>query len=131
MGRFRILFTRRGRSSTFPRMSVATTAVAVALGVVSLMTTPLWAEAAAQAPEAKAEAPNFARGVWPIIEAKCLPCHGGDEKKRKAGLDLRTRAGALKGGDGGPALVPGRPEKSPLYVAVTRADDALVMPPKE
>jgi hypothetical protein len=73
----------------------------------------------------------FAEHVRPLLEEKCLACHG-KEKKLRGGLDLRTRAGMLKGGDGGkPALVPGRPEGSSLYVAVTRRHKDLVMPPKE
>jgi hypothetical protein len=71
--------------------------------------------------------------VGPVLQTKCLPCHGEDPKGQlKGGLDLRTRAGALKGGDSGrPAIVPGKPDESPLYRAVTRTDPDLVMPPKE
>jgi mono/diheme cytochrome c family protein len=74
---------------------------------------------------------SLADRVWPVLSAKCLSCHGNDEKKIKAGLDLRTRAGALKGGESGPALVPGDPDASPMYIAVTRADDEFAMPPKK
>lgn len=74
----------------------------------------------------------FQRRIQPLLKAKCLACHGDDAKDIKGGFDLRTRAGTLKGGESGEAaVVPGRPEKSPLYVAVTRKDQALVMPPKE
>jgi Protein of unknown function (DUF1549)/Protein of unknown function (DUF1553)/Planctomycete cytochrome C len=47
-------------------------------------------------------------------------------------LDLRTLADALRGGDSGsPALSPGSPENSPLYLAVTREHGAWkAMPPK-
>ncbi len=73
----------------------------------------------------------FAQRIWPLLQEKCLACHGND-KKLRGGLDLRTRAALLQGGDSGePALVPGQPEKSPLYVAVTRRNNDLVMPPKE
>src|SRR5262245_25031823 len=51
-----------------------------------------------------------------LFQAKCVRCHG--EKVRRAGLDLRTAAGALKGGESGPAVVPGKPDKSPLYEKV-------------
>ena len=37
---------------------------------------------------------------WPLFQAKCLRCHG--EKSKKAELDLRTRAGILKGSESGP-----------------------------
>jgi hypothetical protein len=73
----------------------------------------------------------FARSVWPVLAAKCLPCHGEDPKKVKGGLDLSSADAARKGGDGGAAFVPGKPAESPLYRAVTRTDPDLVMPPKE
>src|SRR5262249_2773124 len=75
----------------------------------------------------------FVRRVQPMLADKCLPCHGRDEEKIKGGLDLRTLATAREGGDSGyPALVPGRPDASPLYLAVTRAsDDWKAMPPKD
>ena len=75
----------------------------------------------------------FVRRVLPLLQDKCLACHGNDEAKIKGGLDLRTVAETLAGGDSGkPALVAGQPEQSPLYLAVTRAhDDWEAMPPKE
>src|SRR5262249_19882148 len=51
-----------------------------------------------------------------LFQAKCVRCHG--EKVRRAGLDLRTPAAALKGGESGPAVVAGKPEKSLLYEKV-------------
>jgi mono/diheme cytochrome c family protein len=63
-----------------------------------------------------AAALRFETDVLPLFQAKCLRCHG--EKVRKAELDLRTPAGALKGGESGPAVSPGKPEKSPLYEKV-------------
>jgi hypothetical protein len=55
-------------------------------------------------------------------------------KKNESGLDLRTAAGLRNGGDSGqPSIVPGQPEKSPLYIAVLRLqpDDWEPMQPKE
>jgi hypothetical protein len=71
--------------------------------------------------------------VQPMFEAKCLSCHGRDEEKIKGGLDLRTLASTLEGGDSlKPALVAGQPDVSPLYLAASRAhDDWKPMPPKE
>ena len=40
------------------------------------------------------------------------------------------RDGLLKGGDTGPAVVPGKPDESLLIKAVRYADDDLKMPPK-
>ena len=68
----------------------------------------------------------FDKRVRPILERSCLGCHGVDS--RLAGLDLRSREAALKGGLKGPALVPGIAEKSLLYklISGTRAPQ---MPP--
>ena len=64
---------------------------------------------------------SFIRYVAPMLQNKCLPCHGADEAKIMSGLDLRTRACLLKGGDSKqPAVVPGQPGQSPLYLSVTR-----------
>ena len=75
----------------------------------------------------------FTRRVAPLLREKCLACHGQDEAKIKGGLDLRTRAEALLGGDSArPVLVAGRPEESPLYLAARRNHaDWKAMPPKE
>ena len=75
----------------------------------------------------------FVRRIAPLLAEKCLACHGKDEAKIKGGLDLRTLAATLKGGDSGKAaVVAGQPEASPLYRAVTRKhDDWEPMPPKE
>ena len=76
----------------------------------------------------------FARKIQPLFKVKCLTCHGDDPEKLKGDLDMRTRAGLLKGGESEEsALVPGKAIASPLYLAVTRAheDDWSAMPPKE
>ena len=75
----------------------------------------------------------FARKIQPLFKVKCLTCHGDDPEKLKGELDMRTRAGLLAGGESEePALVPGKPLASPLYLAVTREheDDWSAMPPK-
>ena len=61
-----------------------------------------------------APAPSFARDVAPVLGRSCLPCHGTGQKL--AGLDLSSRAAALKGGEkSGPAIVPGKSAESSLY----------------
>jgi mono/diheme cytochrome c family protein len=75
----------------------------------------------------------FVRRIAPMFEDKCVSCHGRDGKM-KSGYDMRTAATAFKGGDSGEAaIVAGKPDASPLYIAVTRAheDDWKPMPPKE
>jgi len=97
--------------------------------LVSLSLLPLTLPLAA----AEDGAALFARRVQPLLKEKCLACHGDDEKKIKAGFDLRTLSGLLEGGDSGKAaVVPGKPEESPLYLAVLRTHvDWEPMPPKD
>ncbi len=88
----------------------ATLAVAVVGGGVYRLDP----QAAGQQPTG--QAPRFETDVLPLFQAKCLRCHG--EKSKKAELDLRTRAGILKGSESGPVVQPGKPEESPLYEMV-------------
>lgn len=76
---------------------------------------------------------SFATRLLPLLNARCIACHGEDPDKIKGGLDLTSKAGLLKGGDSGePAVVAGDAAKSPLYRAVRRDDpDVSPMPPKE
>jgi len=87
-----------------------------------------WLSAPAAEPEprpAKPAAVEFKRDVLPILEAKCLDCHGAKRKDGK--LDLRTRAAMLKGGNSGPAIEPGKPDKS-LLIELIHFNE---MPPKK
>jgi len=72
----------------------------------------------------------FEQKLRPLLVAHCLECHGSDTRKRQAGLRLDSRAGWAQGGDSGPAIVPGEPERSLLIAAVRHADSAPKMPPK-
>jgi hypothetical protein len=72
---------------------------------------------------------SFERDVRPLLVEHCLKCHGA-EPKLKGGLSLNSRALALKGGDNGPALIPGKPEASLVVKALRYEDDDLKMPPK-
>ncbi len=70
----------------------------------------------------------FESNIRPLLVERCIECHG--EKKHKGGLRLDSRVAWQKGGDTGPALVPGDPEASLLMKAVRRIDKELQMPPK-
>jgi hypothetical protein len=72
----------------------------------------------------------FEKKIRPVLVDQCFKCHSAQAKKPKAGLLLDSRAGLLKGGDNGPALVPGQPEKSRLIQAIRYQDVELRMPPK-
>ncbi len=72
-------------------------------------------------PALVAAPPLFEKDIRPILKAHCFECHGEGEKL-KGGLDLRLRRLMLKGGDDGPVLVPGKPERSPLFKMVHSGD---------
>jgi len=66
--------------------------------------------------------------VQALFDVQCVKCHGPIEQK--GGLELDTAKAALKGGDDGPAVVPGKPEESPLYQKLAAGVEAH-MPPKK
>src|SRR6185369_14183209 len=72
----------------------------------------------------------FEHQIRPILVEHCYQCHSKESEKIKGGLLLDTRDGLLKGGDTGPGIVPGDPEKSLLIKAVRYEDENLQMPPK-
>src|SRR5690349_12799590 len=72
----------------------------------------------------------FEKKVRPLLAEKCLNCHGGPGGKVKGGLKLTARAALLEGGDSGPSVVPGEPDKSLIVKAVQYTDENLKMPPK-
>jgi hypothetical protein len=72
---------------------------------------------------------HFLTKVKPLLESRCIGCHGPD--KTKGGLRLDSLSATLKGGDTGPAVIPGKPKESLLLQAVTHAKADLEMPPKE
>ncbi|HEX7897428.1 MAG TPA: DUF1553 domain-containing protein [Planctomycetota bacterium] len=73
----------------------------------------------------------FESKVRPVLVEKCYSCHSAKAPKIKGGLRVDTPEDLLKGGDTGPAVVPGKPDQSLLLKAVRRSDPDLVMPPKE
>ena len=52
-----------------------------------------------------------------ILERRCIQCH--DAADAKGGLSLEVREAALKGGETGPAFVPGQPEESLLWQQIS------------
>src|SRR2546426_6704063 len=72
----------------------------------------------------------FEKKIRPILVEHCYECHSATAKKLKGELLLDTRAGVRKGGESGPALVPGKPNESRLIKAVRYSRDELKMPPK-
>ncbi|MEQ9407503.1 MAG: PSD1 and planctomycete cytochrome C domain-containing protein [Fuerstiella sp.] len=70
----------------------------------------------------------FETKVRPLLVAHCVRCHGAEEQN--GGLRLDTRASLMRGGDSGPAAVPGAVDRSLIIRAVAGSDE-LSMPPDE
>ena len=71
----------------------------------------------------------YTEEIQPLLEEHCLKCHGG-KPRIKAGLDLTTRSGLLRGGDMGPSLDESSPERSLLLAMLSYRDEDHEMPPK-
>ncbi|MBL8229136.1 MAG: PSD1 domain-containing protein [Bryobacterales bacterium] len=71
----------------------------------------------------------FEKRIRPVLAEKCYACHSAKSKMPMGGLRLDTAAAMRKGGDSGPAVVPGDPAKSLLLKAIRYGDLQLKMPP--
>ena len=72
----------------------------------------------------------FVHQVLPVLQEKCIACHGGKPEDIQGDLDLRSRQGLVAGGESeGPAWNASQPLESPLLKAVRW--DGLEMPPKQ
>ncbi|MGC3972261.1 MAG: DUF1549 domain-containing protein [Pirellulales bacterium] len=100
---------------------------ALAFSVVSSAFAAEPASSAAARPEFQPAQLQFFRDkVQPILAAKCVKCHGGEEKV-ESGFFLTSRAAALRGGELGPAVDLANPAESTLLKAVRYEE--LEMPP--
>src|SRR5262245_54187352 len=75
------------------------------------------------------DAEFFEKKIRPVLATNCYGCHSSKLKTPMGGLVLDTKAGMLKGGDSGPAIVPGKPAESLLLRALRYNDLRLKMPP--
>jgi hypothetical protein len=71
----------------------------------------------------------FEEKVRPILSESCYKCHSVEAGKSKGGLTLDTVQGWKKGGDNGPAIVPGDVKGSLVLTAVRYEDSDTAMPP--
>ena len=94
-----------------------------------LQTLALLFSAAALQAAAAAEPEFFESQIRPLLFDRCYECHSGNNSK--GGLTLDTREGWQKGGDSGPAIIPGKPEESLLIKAIRYTDPDTAMPPKK
>ena len=99
---------------------MTTRALLAAFCCLPLAAAPLGAQPSPQQVE------FFEKQVRPVLAEHCWRCHG--QKKQMAGLRLDSRAALLQGGDNGPVIVAGEPDRSRLVQAVRHAGP-LKMPP--
>src|ERR1051326_8384424 len=109
--------------------------VIFALGRVGLWTFGfgLWTAlflptAAADLPPPASRQIDFGKDIQPIFAEHCYDCHGPDKQEAQFRLDTKTVA--LKGGELGPAITPGKSAESLLIQAVSGMKPDLVMPKK-
>ncbi len=63
--------------------------------------------------------PSFREHVAPILERRCVACHNDANAKGK--FSLASGSGLLKGGEGGPAVEPGKPDESAIVEKIAGA----------
>jgi ankyrin repeat protein len=88
-----------------------------------------FASPAAQTPKPRPAAAtvDYARDVKPILSQNCYACHGPEAQQ--SGLRLDLRQNALRGGDYGPVIIPGKSAESRLIRRLVDGDGGLQMPP--
>jgi hypothetical protein len=77
------------------------------------------------APTPSSQAIRFNRDIRPILSDNCFFCHGPDKGQRKGKFRLDDRDSTLQKG----AIVPGKPDQSPLVKRIFSNDSDEVMPP--
>ena len=70
----------------------------------------------------------FERQVRPLLVRHCFECHSAAENS--GGLNLESPAALRRGGDSGPAVVPGMPDQSLLIKVIGYENRDLQMPPQ-
>ncbi len=73
----------------------------------------------------------FEKKIRPVLSEKCYKCHSEKSEKIRGGLTLDTREGIRRGGDNGPAVVPGDLKESLLIDAVRYSSKDTAMPPEK
>lgn len=72
----------------------------------------------------------FEKKIRPVLVEHCYSCHSEAARKIKGGLRVDLREGLLRGGESGPAIVPGQVKDSVLIQAIQHARPDLKMPSK-
>jgi hypothetical protein len=110
-----------GSGKTMPKLRGAGFSLRVALLLAIMLP-----QAAANAEDAKS-IDWFEKKIRPVLVKHCYECHSASSKTLGGKLRLDYRDGLLTGGDSGPAVSLGKPDSSPLILALNY--DGLEMPP--
>jgi hypothetical protein len=102
------------------------------LGVVALADDKAPVDPSLLPPVSTRQGVTYAADIQPIFAKSCYPCHGPKSQKPKGKLRLDTLEAVLKGGEDGPALVPGDSAKSVIVAqtALVGDPDDFMPPPK-
>src|SRR5580658_6839164 len=100
--------------------------VSVLFAAVAASGEGLTAEQVKALPPPASHRVDFKTEVQPIFEASCIRCHG--RGRDRGGLKIDSRRSLLKGGDTGPAAVPGDSTNSFIIKLVAGVDPDEVMP---
>lgn len=95
--------------------------------VAVVLTAAVIVAAVPVAARAQPAAVDYERDVRPILAANCFGCHG--PRQAQSGLRLDLRQNALRGGDYGVVIVPGKASESKLIKRVTGSEGGVRMPP--
>src|SRR5689334_2172439 len=80
-----------------------------------------------QLPPAATRTVDYLADVKPLLAQNCYACHGPEVQQ--SGLRLDLRQNALRGGDYGPVIVPGKSADSRLIRRLVDGDGGMQMPP--
>ena len=105
-----------------------TSSLLLVLGALAICPTGVQAALPVSVPERERPV-DFQQEILPMLKANCLACH--NRTRARADLILESPASILRGGASGPAVVPGRPEESLMYLAAAHLDPDAVMPPED
>jgi len=102
----------------------------VAAALCALLVSAAWGEdLPAKSPDAE-DVAFFEKKIRPVLVEHCYECHSSGAKVLEGSLSVESPAALRKGGDQGPAIVPGDLDQSLLIRAIRYEDDDLQMPPK-
>ena len=94
---------------------------------VFAMSLPLAAQQRFAMPSASPGKVDYEKDVKPLLEQNCYSCHG--DTVQQSGLRLDLRQNALRGGDYGPVILPGKSADSKLIKRLVDGDGGMQMPP--